>query len=155
MMKPLDDYVPYLLNRAGARIAASFTEVVRGYGITLPMWRVLAALNESDGQRMGELARHTSIDASTLSRVVDGMEQRGIARRTRQDGDARSVTVHATPEGSALTARIVPMALSYEEVALAGFDEREAKLLKQLLKRVFDNMDALDEERDGLERDAG
>ena len=155
MMKPLDDYLPYLLNRAGARIAGSFTEVVRGYGITLPMWRVLAALNEADGQRMGELARRTSIDASTLSRVIDGMEQRGIARRMREDDDARSVTVSTTAEGRALTAKIVPMALSYEEVALAGFDDREARLLKQLLKRVFKNMDALDEARDGLKRDAG
>lgn len=155
MMKPLDDYLPYLLNRAGARIAASFTEVARGYGITLPMWRVLAALNEADGQRMGELARRTAIDASTLSRVIDGMERRGIARRAREDGDARGVAVYATPEGCALTAKIIPVALAYERIALAGFDEREARLLKQMLARLFKNMDALDAERTGLKRDAG
>jgi len=155
MMKPLDDYLPYLLNRAGARIAASFTEVVRGYGITLPMWRVLAALGEAGGQRMGELARRTSMDASTLTRVIDGMEQRGIARRVREDGDARSVAVHATPEGGALTAKIIPLALTYEDVALAGFDAAEARLLKQMLVRVFENMDKLDDARAGLQRDAG
>lgn len=154
-MKPLDDYLPYLLNRAGARIAASFTDVVRGYGITLPMWRVLAALNETDGQRMGELARRTAIEASTLSRVMDGMERRGIARRAREDGNARGVAVYATPEGRALTARIIPVALTYEDIALAGFDEREARLLKQMLARIFRNMDALDAERAGLQRDAG
>ena len=155
MMKPLDDYLPYLLNRAGARIAASFTEVVRGYGITLPMWRVLAALNEAGGQRMGELARRTSMDASTLTRVIDGMEQRGIARRVREDGDARSVAVHATPQGSALTAKIIPLALTYEDVALAGFGAAEARLLKQMLVRVYENMDKLDDARAGLQRDAG
>ncbi len=155
MMKPLDDYLPYLLNRAGARIGASFTEVMRGYGITLPMWRVLAALNEVGGQRMGELARRTAIDASTLSRVVDGMERRGIARRAREDGDARGVAVHATPTGRALTAKIIPVALAYEEIALAGFDDNEARLLKQMLRQVFANMDALDAERAGLKLDAG
>ncbi|MCK6452619.1 MAG: hypothetical protein L6R19_17495 [Alphaproteobacteria bacterium] len=77
------------------------------------------------------------------------------ASSTRQVGDARGVAVYATPEGRALTAKIVPMALTCEDVALAGFDDREARLLKRMLVRVFDNMDALDEARAGLKRDAG
>ncbi len=154
-MKPLDDYLPYLLNRAGARIASSFTEVVRGYGITLPMWRVLAALNEKNGQRMSELAQRTLIDASTLSRVVDGMEARGLARRARDGADARSIVVAGTPPGRDLTAKIVPLAHYYEQVALRGFGEREARLLKRMLIRLYSNMDALDAESAERDRKAG
>ena len=44
-MKALDDYLPYLLNRAGARIADAFGKVTRQHGISLQMWRVLAALH--------------------------------------------------------------------------------------------------------------
>ena len=154
-MKPLDDYLPYLLNRAGARIAASFTEVVRGYGITLPMWRVLAVLNEKNGQRMNELAQRTSIDASTLSRVVDGMEARGLARRARDGADARSIVVAGTPAGRELTAKIVPLAHYYEQVALRGFGEREARLLKRMLIRLYSNMDALDAESAERDQKAG
>lgn len=154
-MKPLDDYLPYLLNRAGARIAASFTEVVRGYGITLPMWRVLAALNEKNGQRMNELAQRTSIDASTLSRVVDGMEARGLARRARDGADARSIVVASTPAGRELTAKIVPLAHYYEQITLRGFGEREARLLKRMLIRLYSNMDALDADSAERDRKAG
>jgi len=74
-MGPLDSYLPYLLNRAGARIAASFSEEVRPLGATLQMWRVLAALRERDGRRMGDLSETTSIEVSTLTRLVDAMEQ--------------------------------------------------------------------------------
>jgi DNA-binding MarR family transcriptional regulator len=146
-MKPLDDYLPYLLNRAGARIAAAFADVVRGYGITLPMWRVLAALDEADGRRMGELAERTSIDQSTLSRVIDAMVRQGLVRRLRRDDDARSVAVLVTEAGRALTARIVPVALHYETVALRGFTGPQAKLLKRMLTQLYRNMDALDAER--------
>ncbi len=146
-MKPLDDYLPYLLNRAGARIAAAFTEVVRGYGITLPMWRVLAALNETDGQRMGELAERTSIDASTLSRVIDAMQRQGLVTRQRQDADQRGVTVHRSPAGRELTQKIVPVALHYETAALQGFSGPQAKLLKRMLIQVFRNIDALEAEQ--------
>lgn len=143
-MKPLDDYLPYLLNRAGARIAAAFTEVVRGYGITLPMWRVLAALNEADGQRMGELAERTSIDGSTLSRVIDAMQRQGLVVRQRHDEDQRSVTVHRTPAGAELTGKIAPAALRYETAALAGFSGPQAKLLKRMLVQLYRNMSTLD-----------
>jgi MarR family transcriptional regulator, organic hydroperoxide resistance regulator len=154
-MKPLDDYLPYLLNRAGARIAAAFTEVVRGYGITLPMWRVLAALNEADGQRMGDLAGRTSIDGSTLSRVIDAMQRQDLVARQRQGSDARSVTVHRTPAGAALTQKIVPVALHYETAALTGFSGPQAKLLKRMLTQVFRNIDALEEEQRQAERQEG
>lgn len=154
-MKPLDDYLPYLLNRAGARIAAAFTQVVRGYGITLPMWRVLAALNEADGQRMGELAERTSIDGSTLSRVVDAMQRQGLVVRQRRDEDQRSVTVRRTEAGVALTQKIVPLALHYETVALAGFSGPQAKLLKRMLIQVFRNIDTLEGEQRQAEARAG
>ena len=52
-MGPLDSYLPYLLNRAGARIATAFNDEVRPLGATLQIWRVLAALREQDGRRMG------------------------------------------------------------------------------------------------------
>ena len=75
-MGPLDSYLPYLLNRAGARLAAAFDAEVRPLGATLQIWRVLAALRERDGRRMGDLAATTSIEVSTLTRLVDGMEKR-------------------------------------------------------------------------------
>jgi DNA-binding MarR family transcriptional regulator len=142
-MGPLDSYLPYLLNRAGARIALAFGEEVRPLGATLQMWRVLAALRERDGLRMGELSRTTSIDVSTLTRLVDNMEKKGLVLRQRDAGDARAVALHATPAGRRMTGRIVPIAERYEKVALEGFTAREAELLKRALRRLYANMNAL------------
>jgi len=142
-MGPLKDYLPYLLNRAGARIATSFSEEIRALGATLQTWRVLAALYERDGRRMGELSEITSIEVSTLTRLVDGMEKRGLAARRRDIGDARVVTLFVTPAGRRMTQKILPIAQRYEKVVLQGFSEAEAALLKAALHRVYDNMDAL------------
>ena len=142
-MRNLDDYLPYLLNRAGARIATSFGEEVRPLGASLQMWRVLAALRARDGRRMGDLAATTSIEISTLTRLVDGMEQKGLVARRRDGGDARVVTLHATATGRRLTQKILPIAERYETVALEGFSASEAATLKTALRRLFDNMDGL------------
>lgn len=142
-MGPLDSYLPYLLNRAGARIATAFGEEVRPLGATLQMWRVLAALRERDGRRMGDLSETTSIEVSTLTRVVDTMEAKGLVARRRAPDDARAIVLHVAPAGRRLTQRIVPIAERYEQVALAGFSDAEAAKLKVALRRLYANMDGL------------
>src|SRR5262249_19608463 len=139
----LDSYLPYLLNRAGARIAAAFSEDVRPLGATLQMWRVLAALREQDGRRMGDLSETTSIEVSTLTRLGDSMEEKGLVARRRHAGDARAVLLHVSPAGRRLTQRILPIAERYETVALSGFNAGEAETLKTALRRLYANLDGL------------
>lgn len=142
-MGPLDSYLPYLLNRAGTRIATAFGEEVRPLSATLQIWRVLAALRERDGRRMGDLALTTSIEMSTLTRLVDGMEKKGLVARRRDPEDARVVVLHAAPAGRRLTQRLLPIAERYEKVALQGFGSKEAEQLKAGLRRLYANMDVL------------
>jgi DNA-binding MarR family transcriptional regulator len=143
-MGPLDAYLPYLLNRAGSRIATSFGEEMRPLGASLQIWRVLAALRERDGRRMGDLSHTTSIDVSTLTRLVDNMEKKGLVERKRDPGDARAIGLYVTAAGKRLTRHILPIAERYEAVALKGFTARETELLMQALRRLYANMDALD-----------
>lgn len=138
-------YLPYLVNRTGVRIATAFGDVLREHGVTLPMWRVLAALDHADGQRISDLAAMTSIDVSTLSRILDAMQEKGFVERRRGGGDARVVTVHETAAGHALTRRIIPSARHYEVVALRGFSAEEAAALKAMLERVYRNVAALED----------
>lgn len=142
-MGPLDSYLPYLLNRAGARIATAFGEEVRPLGASLQMWRVLAALRERDGRRMGDLSVMTSIEVSTLTRLVDQMEKKGLVERRRDTDDARVVALHVTTAGRRLTRRIVPIAERYEQVALKGFAPVEVQVLRAALRRLYANMDEL------------
>jgi DNA-binding MarR family transcriptional regulator len=143
-MGPLDSYLPYLLNRAGTRIAVSFSERIRPFGASLQMWRVLAALRERDGLRMGDLSDTTSIEVSTLTRLVDTMEKKGLVARRRDGKDARAIVVQVTAAGRRLTERILPIAEHYETAALEGFSAAEADKLKAALRRLYANMEALD-----------
>jgi DNA-binding MarR family transcriptional regulator len=142
-MGRLDGYLPYLLNRAGARIATAFGEEMRRLGTSLQAWRVLAALRDKDGRRMGDLSTTTSIEVSTLTRLVDNMEKNGLVARRRDANDTRAVLLHVTAAGRRLTRRILPIAERYETVALKGFGAAEAATLKAALRRLYANMDDL------------
>src|SRR5258708_27117720 len=138
-MAPLDGYLPYLLNRAGARIATAFGEEMRRLGTSLQAWRVLAALHDKDGRRMGDLSTTTSIEVSTLTRLVDNMEKEGLVARRRDAADTRAVLLHVTPAGRRLTKRILPIAERYETVALKGFGAAESEALKAALRPLYPN----------------
>ena len=143
-MLDLANYLPYLVNRVGARLATDFSRVLRdGFGVTLSAWRVMAALHYQDGQRVGQLSEMTSIEVSTLSRVLDMMQERKLVERRRPLDDARTVSVHLTPTGADLTVRIIPIARYYETVALSDFSPEEIDTFRMLLKRAFANMRAL------------
>ena len=55
-MYRLTNSFPYLLNRVGVQMGELFSRRIAGYGVTLPMYRVMAALWETGDQRLGDLA---------------------------------------------------------------------------------------------------
>lgn len=147
-MFDLKTYLPYLLNRAGSLLATRATRDLRQFDITLPMWRVLAALYEEDGQRVSRLAESTSIDISTLSRVIGSMQTKELALRRREiesdpKGDQRAVTVFLSAKGRQVAETFVPLAENYEKIALQGFSDEEARSLKAFLVRVYQNLERL------------
>lgn len=139
----LDRYLPYLINRAGVSLAARFSTALREAGIALQDWRVLAALRERDGQRLTELAQRTSIEVSTLSRLVGSLEATGLVSRNRDSGDARAIAIRLTAAGERVTAMLTPAAQQLEDAAVAGLSDAEIAQLKSLLERIYGNLAAL------------
>lgn len=142
-MLDLAQYVPWLLNRAARSVADAFSRELAALGVTLPMWRVMASLRRAGPQRLGELSSLTAIETSTLSRLLGQMQQRGLVRRARSHGDARAIAVSLTRRAAALTERIVPLALRYEQAAVRGMSDSEIAILKRLLAQIDENLGVL------------
>lgn len=138
----LQDFLPYLLNRAGMKIGLMFSRDVEPYGVTLPMWRVLIELWHKGDHRLGELADRTSIDLSTLSRLLVTMQRNKLVVRRRSGLDRRALSLTLTEKGLELVEEVAPFALYYERLAMEGLSKDEVVQLKQLLRKVFENLDA-------------
>lgn len=54
---------------------------------------------------LGELAAREQVTPPTMTRIVTGLEQMGLARRSPDPADGRVVRVEATPEGAAIMER--------------------------------------------------
>jgi DNA-binding MarR family transcriptional regulator len=142
----LERALPYLLARAGTRMGQSFSRDLKQFKLSLTEWRVCVALHHKAHQRLSDLALHTSTEPSTLSRVVDGLLQRGVLVRDRSDEDARALALSLTEAGRDLTLRIIPLAQLYERVSLSGLTFAQAESLRDMLRMVYDNLAVLDNE---------
>jgi DNA-binding MarR family transcriptional regulator len=136
----LQDFLPYLLNRAGLRIGVMFSRDIEEFGVSLPMWRVLIELWHNGDHRLGELAERTGIDPSTLSRLLVSMQRKGLIVRRRSGLDGRALSLTLTRRGMELTERIVPYALRYEDIAMRRLSTRDVARLKEFLNIVYDNL---------------
>jgi DNA-binding MarR family transcriptional regulator len=146
----LQNFLPYLLNRAGLRVGLMFSRDIEDFDLTLPMWRVLIELWHNGDHRLGELSERTSIDLSTLSRLLVTMQRKNLIVRRRSGLDGRALSLTLTERGLELTEKIVPHALHYETVAMEGMSQRDAVKLKELLKAVYLNLEKVD--RNAIQR---
>ncbi len=137
----LGNYLPYLLNRVGFAMVESFTaEALKRHGLSIDMWRVLAALSSGGAQRQVDLSDMTSIDASTMSRLVSRLVRLGLATRGRSETSNREVVVALSPKGRALVQKLIPIANDLERKASAGLTARELAEAKRLLTRMYGNL---------------
>ena len=137
----LNEYLPYLVNRVGSVMALRFSEdVLAQHGLSIAMWRVLAALSNRGKQRQIDLVDMTSIDASTMSRLVTRLVRMGLVTRSRSATSNREVVVELGPKGRVLVQRLIPIAKKLEQTASAGLPPKDLAVVKRALGRMYDNL---------------
>jgi DNA-binding MarR family transcriptional regulator len=111
-----------------------------GLEITPEQWAVLVRLWERDGRSQNDLSEVTLRDKHTISRMLDGMVDRGWVERRPDPSDGRSKLVFLTRTGLALEARLVPLAEELVHEMLRGIDADELQLTLQTLRKMAENL---------------
>ena len=142
----LTDSFPYLLNRVGVRIGELFSQRLALFDATLPMYRVLAALWERPDQRLSDLSEMTTIEISTLSRLVGTMKRKGWVSRRRLEDNGRTVAINLTPRGRALTEELIPIAIHFEAVAIRNQTPEQVASIKEALADAYECLNELEAE---------
>jgi MarR family transcriptional regulator, organic hydroperoxide resistance regulator len=142
----LTNSFPYRLNRVGVRIGELFSERIASFDATLPIYRVLAALWERPDQRLSDLSEMTTIEISTLSRLIGTMKRKGWVSRRRLEENGRTVAISLTAKGRALTEELIPIAIHFEEVAIRNRTPEEAAWIKTALAEAYECLNELEAE---------
>ncbi len=88
------DVVPTVMRIIRARLRDH-----RTCELSVPQFRVLAYLNRRSGASLSELTEHIGLTLPSMSKMMDGLVERGLATRAEDPEDRRRVVLGLTAEG--------------------------------------------------------
>jgi DNA-binding MarR family transcriptional regulator len=138
----IESYVPYLVNRAATAMLNYSALEFEKLGLTVPQWRILLTLWQHRECRFGELAKLTSIEPPTLSRLLNGMTKSRLVKRQRIETDTRSVNVSLTPAGTALFEKTIPFSEDVNGLYVKGLSASDLTVLRRALAKIYTNVQA-------------
>lgn len=137
----IDESLGFIINRTNQKLSNYLTRKFKPYDITPEQWGVLNRLWEKDGISQKEISVITIKDQTTLTRILDKLETKGLIKRQTSPDDRRSFLIFLTDAGRSIEDILVPIAYEALDDALQGLSEEEIKQLKVLLNKIFVNVD--------------
>ena len=125
----------YLTVVTGRMFASTFGRKIAeaGLDVTMEQWSILRILLNEDGCTQESILRLTYYEKSTLSRILEGLERKGLIERRRGAADGRRKEVFLTSRGfdigvSGTSVVLALLEKLYESVDPAELDQCRAML---------------------------
>ena len=134
----LEREIYLLLQHVSGELVHELATVLKPAGITPEQFHVLRILDDvgSDGTPLTAIAERCPAGDPDVTRLLDRLEQRGWARRSREAADRRVVTARITREGRRLLDELHVPVRELHERQLGPLGERGLRDLRRLLQKV-------------------
>jgi len=100
--------VIYLIRRLMQAGELYTKELNKKYQVSAPQVNCLLVLYENGPLPLSQIAKHIMVKSSTVTGIVDRLEQKGLVRRVRNSPDRRMITIELTEAGNALAQNAPP-----------------------------------------------
>ena len=139
----LEGFLPYRLAVAASHVSREFAALYRDrFGISLPEWRILAHLSQTDEVSVRDIHERVDMDKSKVSRAATRLEESGLIEKRTNPNDRRLVSLSLTDGGRKLIGQIIPVAEAFQDQLLSRLGSI-APDLDQGLSRLAKPHDAL------------
>lgn len=136
----IEDWPFYLIARTAGRYAMDMENALRRLDLDLASWRALMLVHERDPSGVSEIAERAVIRLSTMTRVIQRLEKRGLVKLTRRASDARVTEVNITSSGERVVGEVRTIASHIYSVAFRDMSAADIETLNALLRRVYGNL---------------
>jgi len=142
----LQDSLGYLLHSASLamsrRLGRNFAAA--GLDVTVEQWKVLVRLWDAEGATHAELSERIGKNKASITRLVDGLERRGLVKRAGGCKDRRCKRVLLTEAGRSLRDGLMAQARKTRAEAQGDIPLDRMADCKDLLRQVLENLSEID-----------
>jgi len=127
------------IHHLGRRV---FSELLRKHDIEIGpgQGRILFALWQQDNVPINDLSKRTLLRKSTLSELLDSLEEAGYIRREQSDEDRRKTMILLTEKTRKLQSTYIKLSADMTKIFYKGFTPEEIDELEAYLHRILKNL---------------
>lgn len=120
-----------------------FDALLKQYGIedfNGAQGRILYVLWKEDNLPIVELSRRTALAKTTLTSMLDRMENNGFLVRSYDKADRRQIRILLTEKAKALNGKYAEVTAKMISLFYKDFSETEIQTFEHLLERILNNL---------------
>lgn len=110
-----------------------------GVELNIDQWVILIGLFKKDGCKQQDLASFSRKDKGSITRIISGLEKRGLLLRKDDEADKRTKRVFLTKKGKEIQPELIKQVESTVETALKGQNEKDIAACRRVLRAVIMN----------------
>ena len=134
----LENFLPYRLSILAQLVSESLHDLYgQPFGLSVTQWRVMAALGRFAPLTASEVGQRIIMDKVAVSRAVSGLMQAGLVERATDSSDRRRSSLRLSPRGRTVHARIVPLALAFQDRLYAALSDDERRTFDDLSDKLL------------------
>lgn len=114
---------------------------LEGSRVTPPQFNALQAVARAGGLTMGELCQQLYLASSTVTALVDRLEEAGLVERVRDGHDKRVVRLSVTEAGYRVMDQVMSARIAYLRTVLDRLDDPDQRCLVESLRRIHREME--------------
>ena len=137
---PRDNSIGAQLYLAHTILKRKASDAIKAAGarVTLEQLAVLGVLaNSEEPMNMSQLSQEAFKVNANITRIVDKIEQKGLAKVVAEISDTRSFKVHVTEEGKNEYTRMLPVLISNLKDCTKTITPDERKELLRIVKKII------------------
>ncbi len=135
---PMADELGFHLRRSQMAAFKHFGQTVTAAeGITPGLYGMIQVIASNPGLTQSALAEAMDVDRSSIVKVVNQLEEKGLIVRDASPTDRRSYSLRLTDDGRRTLTRIEEAVMRQDRAFSAALSEAERATLIGLLKRLY------------------
>src|SRR6185312_2813762 len=119
----MEDSIGYSIKKLHLATRQLLDQTLAPYGLSQAQSEIVYYLLQQDAQTQAELGRKLKVAAPTVTKMIDGLIEKGFVVRNDDDADARRKHIRLTPKGMQFKDEIVAAQQQVESTLRKGFSK--------------------------------
>lgn len=130
--------IDYVLRATWMAVSKMYNEEAGKAGSTMATGFALLSIDPEEGTPSTSLGPKMGMEATSLSRILKSMEEKGLIIRRKNPSDGRSVLIHLTEFGKEMRDYSKRVVLRFDEAVKETVSERDLQTFTEVANTIMD-----------------